>query len=440
MTRILAVFLLAGYFFVGGLPGGGAHAASANAGPQESIPDFYIDQSKLPFDALPGTYTTRYWGVHQNAGYRIEVPANWNGELVVYAHGYRGDGAKLRVSNPSIRAYLIDHGFAWAASSYSKNRYDIKSGVQDTVGLTHFFNGLVGKPSRVYIMGHSMGGHIIGVTIEQYPKLYDGALPMCGVMGDSRLFDYFLDYNLLAQAVTGIQGPYPNPDFSTTLLPQIIPALGANYPYVLNADGQELKAAVEWDTGGPRPGFDVGFMYWAQFLFQFGDDNGHLAGVSVGKIAGNIGHVYQLDGDPSLSPQEMLLNQEVQRVAYDPQARRPNGLSNVPPISGDLPIPVITLHTLGDLFVPFSMEQIYARRAAAHGKSDLLVQRAIRDVGHCAFTQKEQENAFADLVDWVEQGVKPAGDDVLDQSVVSSPDYGCQFTTEDRPFLPSCPN
>ena len=65
--------------------------------------------------------TSRLWGVHGGAGYRIEVPENWNGELVVYAHGNRGIGLELTVSFPAIRAYLVANGYAWAASSYSKN-------------------------------------------------------------------------------------------------------------------------------------------------------------------------------------------------------------------------------------------------------------------------------------------------------------------------------
>jgi len=38
-------------------------------------PAYFVDESKLPFDALAGTTTARYWGVHGGAGYRIEVPA-----------------------------------------------------------------------------------------------------------------------------------------------------------------------------------------------------------------------------------------------------------------------------------------------------------------------------------------------------------------------------
>ena len=91
-------------------------------------------------------------------------------------------------------------------------------------------------------------------------------------------------------------------------------------------------------------------------------------------------------------------------------------------------IPTLSLHTLGDLFVPFSMEQIYKRRTDANGASDLLVQRAYRDVGHCGFTITEQEQAFAALTNWVVNGVKPAGDDVITPAVVAAPTYGCAFS------------
>jgi hypothetical protein len=144
--------------------------------------------------------------------------------------------------------------------------------------------------------------------------------------------------------------------------------------------------------------------------------------------------VYQLDDIlAAQSTEEILLNQEVLRIAPAPQGRHPNGLANVPNISGNISIPVLTLHTIGDLFVPFLMEQIYADRVAAQGKSDLLVQRVIRDLGHCGFTTGEQEIAFAALVNWVENGVKPAGDDVLTASVVANSKYGCQFTPVRHP-------
>ena len=143
----------------------------AAAGPP---PAYFVDESKLPFDALAGTTTARYWGVHGGAGYRIEVPANWNGELVLYAHGFRGTGLELTITNPSIRQLLVTRGYAWAASSFSTNGYDVKQGVKDTHGLGQLFNGLVGTPARTYITGHSMGGHITGSPSSSTPPPMSG--------------------------------------------------------------------------------------------------------------------------------------------------------------------------------------------------------------------------------------------------------------------------
>jgi pimeloyl-ACP methyl ester carboxylesterase len=413
-----------------------ARPGGAPAGPP---PAYFVDPSKLPFDALPGTSTTRYWGIHNGAGYRIEVPDNWNGELVLYAHGFRGTGLELTVSNPRIRRYLVEHGYAWAASSYSKNGYDVKQGVKDTHALGQFFHGLVGHPRRTWITGHSMGGHITGVAIEQYPEAYAGALPMCGVMGDNELFDYFLDFNLVAQALAGHPAEFPfPPDYLTAVVPQVTAALGSPYPTNLNAKGLALRGVTQNISGGPRPAFAISFAVWGSFLFTVGVTGGDI-GVAPGNVQDNTDTVYQIDDDPALSPDEVALNAAVLRVAQDPQGRHPNGLANIPPISGRLPVPVLSLHTIGDLFVPLSMEQIYARRAAAEGRGDLLVIRAIRDHTHCGFSVAEEERAFADLVNWVVNGVKPEGDDVLNPAAVADPRFGCRFTGPGHPGYPPCP-
>jgi hypothetical protein len=407
-------------------------------------PAYFVDPARLPFDALPGTDTTRLWGVSGGAGYRVEVPRDWNGVLVLYAHGFRGTGLELTVSNPRLRAYLVTHGYAWAASSYSTNGYDVAQGVKDTHALGELFNGLVGHPVRTYLTGHSMGGHITGVAIEQYPNAYAGALPMCGVMGDDELFDFFLDYNLVAEALSGVPGTFPFPaNYLTAVVPSIQAGLAADgnpahYPAALNAHGQELRSVVMNLSGGPRPSFAISFASWANFLFTVGTTGGTI-GVAPGNVQDNWATLYQIDSDPALSPEETALNAEVLRVRADPQGRHPDGLANIPPITGRLPIPVLSLHTIGDLFVPFSMEQIYARRAAAQGASDLLVTRAFRDHAHCGFAVPEEERAFADLVEWVEHGVKPAGDDVLDPANVASATFGCRFSVPGHAGFAPCP-
>src|SRR6266571_1015165 len=407
MTKRLALAALLGFLSLLVLG-----ATSVLAGPP---PAYFVDESKLPFDALAGTSTTRSWGVHNGAGYRIEVPDNWNGDLVLYAHGFRGIGLELTVSNPRIRQSLVTNGYAWAASSYSKNGYDVRQGVKDTHALGEFFNGLVGHPRSTYLTGHSMGGHITGVAIEQYPQAYVGALPMCGVQA---------------------QFPFPA-DYQTAVVPVVKAALGAPYPAVLNAQGLKLSGVTQNISGGPRPAFATSFLVWGNFLFTVGVTGGDI-GVAPGNVQDNSDTVYQIDVNPALAADEIALNAAVLRVRQDPQGRHPNGLANIPPISGRLPIPVLSLHTIGDLFVPFSMEQVYARRAAAQGAGDRLVTRAFRDHNHCGFAVPEEERAFADLVNWVVNGVTPAGDDILNPTAVADSKFGCQFSVPGHAGFASC--
>jgi pimeloyl-ACP methyl ester carboxylesterase len=81
--------------------------------------------------------------------------------------------------------------------------------------------------------------------------------------------------------------------------------------------------------------------------------------------------------------------------------------------TGDLEIPVLTLHTRWDPVVPIFHEDIYQQAVAAAGKSDLLVQRTVMQYGHCQFADEDAASvaialqAFEDLVNWVENGVTP---------------------------------
>jgi hypothetical protein len=145
----------------------------------------------------------------------------------------------------------------------------------------------------------------------------------------------------------------------------------------------------------------------------------------------------------ALSAEETTFNNKIYRVQATPDANRlrSDGLRWVPKTNARFNIPVVTIHTLGDMYVPFSMEQIFRKRADAEGTSGMLVQRAIRVVSHCDFTINEQVKAFQDMVTWESGGAKPQGDDVLTASTVADPKYGCKFTdntlTVDEPATSS---
>ena len=409
--------------------------------------EYVLDETTLPFDPVPGFENSdRRWGELRDAGYRIEIPADWNGELVMWAHGFRGTDTTLFFNPEEVpfRQWLLENGYAWAASTYSKNDYNVGTAVKDTRDLTQFFSRTVRHPSRTYIAGVSMGGHVTAASIEQYPRLYDGAMPVCGVVGDYELFDFFLDFNVTAQQLALGTSQFPVADeYPVTTAPTIKAALESapgTWPVALNETGQAFKQLVENRSGGDRPNFDEAWFFWnsfpefgsgipGNFLFDLGTGDGTIA-ERRGAAVQNTDVFY--DTDLIVGPSndvEIALNRDVARVQADRTARRSGNVPS-PELRGKIKVPVLTMHNLGDLFVPFHMETEYHATVTARGNEDLLVQRAIRGVSHCGFTTGEYETAFADLVDWVEHGNRPAGDDVGDPAAVAAADFGCRFTDQ----------
>lgn len=392
-------------------------------------------------DTVVMNTTSRWAGVLNGSAYQVEVPANWNGKLVMYAHGYAGTGATLNVGPPSIRRYLIQNGYAWASSSYSKNYYDVRAGVEDTNGLALQFVAIATKnartlitPSKIYITGHSMGGHITAAAIEDEAAStavnkvkYAGAVPMCGVVGDSELFNQFAAMQVTAQAIAGVPS-YPTNKWSeiNTLVTN---TLFTTFPSVPTAKGQQYLSVVQNITGGSRPMFNLGIAFGGSFGSAYGTfgSDGTVTGILAKNVLDTNAYTYVIDGDVAGSAALNASALKLTAVA-DANRLRTDGLRWIPKINGEFKIPVVSIHTLGDLFVPFSMQQTYQKRVAAKGNSAWLVQRAIRGVSHCDFTIAEQVDAFDAMIKWESTGVKPAGDDVVTAAVVAAPTYGCTFT------------
>ena len=191
-----------------------------------------------------------------------------------------------------------------------------------------------------------------------------------------------------------------------------------------------LKDLTRQLSGGERPLFEFAFAPFQDLLFSFTGSDGTVDGIVSGNIFDNRNWVYELDGNPAVTADERLLNDTILRVRRDRgvNINRLLRLKRIPEITGRIDIPVISVHTLGDLFVPISMQQIYAREVAEHGRSDMLVSRATRGISHCDFSREELVSTFDDLVLWVNDGIKPVGDDILDPAKVADPLFGCQFT------------
>ena len=420
--------------------------------PEESRPHdsrVFTTTAATTFDAMTAaagdvtvmSTTSRWAGVLNGAAYRVEVPANWNGKLVMYAHGYAGTGPALTVNNPSIRRYLVQNGYAWAASSYGKNYYDVRAGVEDTNALANAFNTIattnartLAAPSKVYITGHSMGGHITAAAIEDEAAAtavnkvkYAGAVPMCGVTGDAELFNQFAAMQVTAQALAGLPS-YPFAKWSE-ISAQVTSTLFTTFPSVPTATGTKYLSALQNITGGPRPMFTQGMQFGGTFGFAWGvfGGDGTVNGILNKNVLDTSAYTYTIDGDAAGTT---TLNAAVLKITPDADANRlrRDGLRWIPKVNGEFKIPVVSIHTLGDMYVPFSMQQVYQKRVAAKGNGAWLVQRAIRGASHCDFTVAEQANAFDAMIKWERDGVKPAGDDVITAATVAANTYGCTHT------------
>jgi fermentation-respiration switch protein FrsA (DUF1100 family) len=396
----------------------------------QPLPGYTINNPPLAPIVVNGAPTTVRQGVHEHAAYIIETPAAWNGDLVMWTHGYRGQGFVLFPETPAfgLRQRLLGQGYAWAASSYYDNGFDIRAGVLSTKDLALLFRDLVDRPHRTLIAGVSMGGYIIGRSLEQYPHFYDGALPMCGVMGDQTLLDFFLDYNVVAQALAGITA-YPIPaDYLTNAVPRIQVTLGLvgltpTGPDTTNDLGKQLRAITINRSGGPRPGANAAFASWKDFLFGIAAGaTGETPAQNPAQLSTNIFTRYEPNSPVDVNATVTRVLPQLLRERLSPT------LTQVPRIEGRPGVPVLSLHGLGDLFVPFSMEQRYFADVQRHHQGRFLVQRAIRAVQHCEFTPTEVGTAWDQLVSWVHGGAKPAGDTVSDPDVVADPNYGCQFS------------
>src|SRR4029077_3317205 len=100
--------------------------------------------------------------VGRGASYLRDRPANWNGDLVVYAHGYTNPAAAVALPNIApLEQGLLAQGYGVAYSSFSENGYAVAEAVRQTHQLRGLFASRFGQPRRTFLIGVSLGG-IIG--------------------------------------------------------------------------------------------------------------------------------------------------------------------------------------------------------------------------------------------------------------------------------------
>jgi len=359
----------------------GAAFAAASAGAREA-----------PRPRAPAAAVSEV-GVHAGAGYRIDVPANWNRGLVVFFHGYAIDPVVFREGERLSPMFdpLLAQGFAVAQSAYSATGWAVEQGSADAERLRRYFAARHGRPKETYAMGLSMGGLLAAMAVETQPAHYDGALALCGAIEPT---DRFMQRAFALRAAfdhyfPGLLGPLvPVPDGyrpDREVVARIAAAL---------RDDPQAAASLRalHGAGDARSLPDViAFVTYSIKEMQ------RRAG---GNPFGNADLVYTGTAD------DVALNAGVRRYRADPRAAAYLARWYTP--SGRLRRPMLALHDVGDPLVVASGAFEYALLAQRAGHADRFVQQYVDAEGHCVFTPAQIGRAFDALVGWSRGGARPA--------------------------------
>ena len=340
-------------------------------------------------------------GTYEGGRYLIEVPAGWNGGLVLFAHGY--DGGTF---DSPLTSHLRDRGYALAASSFRTVDYRPDLFVDDMRALLDLFIREIRRPRWTVIHGQSMGGHVAIVSLELYPGLYQGALIECGVIDGIGNTDFYLAARAAAEYLGGVNLFEDRETLAGRVNSQWLPRMGT--PGAYTEQGRRFDSVLKYLMGGDLP---LRLQGLARHYIRYVAPAGGPGAREVIRHASTLQVRYRID--PGLGVTEEELNAKVRRIAPPEGARSRSANPAFAELTGRITVPVLAIHETGDGRVPWSNQQAYRRRTVAAGTAHLLVQRAVRWPGHCAFDGETREQAFDDLIAWIEQGTRPDGDDVL---------------------------
>jgi pimeloyl-ACP methyl ester carboxylesterase len=362
------------------------------------------------------------------ATYVIDVPATWNGTLLLYSHGYVTPGSPNPaedVGDPLTGGFMLAAGYALAGSSYATTGWAVQQAIPDQIATLDVFQSLVGAPVATVAWGHSLGGMITAALVQEYPDRFNAALPMCGVVAGgvgswNAALDGAFAFNTLLAGGSLEVDHIANPTQNLTTAEEV--AVAAQQ----TAQGQARLALVAalgdvpgwFDPASPEPSpTDYTTQQANQFLWLSEVDfpftfafRAELEARAAGNPSFNTGvnYKYQLQRSADLAEVQALytaagldLDRDLStlnrapRIAADPAALM--YLSDNIIYNGQLSIPVLTMHTTGDGLVPVENERAYAKVVNEAKDGTLLRRTFVHRAGHCAFSPAETITAMQTL-------------------------------------------
>jgi hypothetical protein len=391
---------------------------------------------------------TRCLSGRDSAGafYLVAIPAQWNGILVLHAHG----GPTLGAPKPdrSIEdlerwAVVVKAGYAWAGTTFHQGGVAVHAAAQDTERLRRIFVTQVAKPRLTILHGQSWGASVAAVAASMFTgdgtghRPYDGVLLSSGVLaGGSHAYDFRLDLRVIYQSLCGnhplpTEAPYPlaiGLPAGATLTPaelrrRVDACLGLDKPPAQRTAEQQRKVKTIVDVVKIPASSIESHLAWGTFHFR------DIVQLRTGGRSpfGNAGVHYTGSAD------DAALNAAVARYAADPQAVATFAADTDP--DGRIPVPVLTVHGIDDPTAFVEMDDSFRRTMEKAGTADHLVQTFTADNTHSFLSEAAYPTLLATLVDWVQGGAKPTPVQVAQRCRQFEPAFGvnCRFRPDFKP-------
>ncbi|WP_018614425.1 hypothetical protein [Segetibacter koreensis] len=329
----------------------------------------------------------------------IEIckPANWNGELIIFATGNASSFEPLHLPDevaPFIPLYT-SKGYAWAMTSYSEKGFSIQSDIINIIDLQNRFIKKYGEPKYIYFSSAGFGGLAVALLLERYPKVADGGLCMCAPIGDFQkrlnywgdfrvLFDYFFPNVLPGDAIHIPEKLGRN--WTTTYVPAILKAIRQKPAAALKLLNIANAPYIAGNTSSIEQTFQLVLFHHTFFTTD-------IRQKLKGQPYGNYTKVYWGTGS---FKEDFKLNLGVQRFIADKIARE--NVERYYQTTGDIKAPLVQMSATLDPVVPFYNFTMYEHKVIEQGKSALLTGMPVDRYGFCPFTPTEIVNAFAVVI------------------------------------------
>lgn len=327
---------------------------------------------------------------------RICFPADWNGDVVLWAHGYVSPTEPLalpddEIGGQSIEATVLGLRYAYATTSFRRNGLVAVDAVTDLTELALAVRNAAGGALRyTLLVGVSGGGHATALAMERAWPYFDGGLVACAPAGSFRgqvdyfgdvraLFDWFFPGVLPGDAVQIPASLMANWD--AVYAPAVQAAL-ASHP----SKTAQLIATGGIAVGPSDPTTAVASILDALWYNVFATNDART------RLGGNP-YDNRLKGYTG-SSNDWRLNLGIARYRADGAA-----LTAMQPYetTGALRRPAQMIHTRYDPVIPFWQAQLYQTKTLFHSGLNLLSVPS-DNYGHCAFTSDEVLASFAVLV------------------------------------------